>query len=114
MKGRVEAGDLQHVRLPLQDRADRGEVVGLVQGRERRRTFEPVEHRLVDHNRLAIVRPAMHDAMADRGRQLPADLPPQEGDDLVERRGHAVDLRRGPRLIDKVPPSTSAGDRGAA
>ncbi len=44
MEGGVEAGDLQQLRLPLQDRADWRQVVGLVQGGERHETLEPVEH----------------------------------------------------------------------
>ena len=45
VEGRIEAGDLQQVRLPLQDRADRPEVVGLVKGSERTQPLELLEHR---------------------------------------------------------------------
>ena len=46
MKGRVEAGDLRYLRRSLHDRADGGEVVRLMQGRERLEFGEVVEHGL--------------------------------------------------------------------
>ena len=74
VEGRIEAGNLQQVRLPLQDRADWAKIVGLVQRSERNEAFEPIDDRIADDGRLAVVRSAVHDAMADRGRQLSADL----------------------------------------
>ena len=56
---------------------------------------------VTDDGRLAVVRPAVHDAMADRRRQLSADLLAQERNDLVERRRHVAHFPRGPRLIDE-------------
>ena len=44
MEGGVEAGDLQHMRLPLQDRFDGRQVVWLMQWSERDETREPVDH----------------------------------------------------------------------
>ena len=41
----IEAGNLQQVRLSLQDRADRAKVVGLMERCERNETFEPVDDR---------------------------------------------------------------------
>ena len=42
MKGRIEAGNLQQMRLARGDQANEPEVMGLVQRRERRQAFELV------------------------------------------------------------------------
>ena len=44
MEGGVEARDLQHLWLPLQDRFDWRQVVWLMQRGERYETREPVDH----------------------------------------------------------------------
>ena len=104
VEGRIEAGNLQEVGLSLEYRADRRQVIGLVEGGERDEPLEPLEHSPADDGRLAIVGAAVDDAMTDCRRQLPADLPAQEGDDLVEGRRHVAHLRRGPRFIDERLP----------
>ena len=52
----VETGDLRQLRITLAQAADRGEVVGLVQRRERIERFEAIEHGTtpsgVHHRRL--------------------------------------------------------------
>ena len=45
-----------------------------MEGRERNEALEAADDRITDDGRLAVVRPAVHDAMADRRRQLSADL----------------------------------------
>ena len=67
MESGVEAGNLKHARLPLQDRTDWGKVIGLVQRSKRYEAFEPIEDHIADDGRFAIVRSAMYDAVADRG-----------------------------------------------
>ena len=44
MEGGVETRDLQHLRLPLQDRFYGSQVVWLMQWSERYETREPVDH----------------------------------------------------------------------
>ena len=68
MKRRVEAGDLRKLRLSLQQRADRAEIVRLMERRERRESLKPLEHNIVDESRLAEVRAAMHYTMTHRDR----------------------------------------------
>ena len=50
-----------------EERADRREVVRLMQRRERDVALELCDHRPVDHDGTVVVRPAMHDPVADRG-----------------------------------------------
>ena len=72
-----------------------------MQGSERYETFKPVNNFVGDDNWLAIVRSAMHDAVADRRRQTSADLLAQEGYDFVESRRYVAHFRLGPSLLDK-------------
>src|SRR5258707_9738262 len=65
MKGCVEAGDLRHVWGPLQERADRCEIVGLMQGRQRDKALEIGQHLAIDTNGCAIVGAAVDDAVAE-------------------------------------------------
>ena len=68
MECRIEARDLRRPGHALQKRADRREVVGLMQRRERRIAFEPRKNLFVDQDRLIVLRSAMDHAVADGGR----------------------------------------------
>ena len=68
MKSGVEAADLRKAGGAGQQRADRGEVVGLVQRRERDETLEIGEHGRIDQDRPVVARAAMDDPMPDRDR----------------------------------------------
>ena len=76
VEGRVEAGDLRQPRLRLAQRADRGEVVRLVQRGEGDQPLERGEHRLVDQHRPGVLRAAVDHAVAD-GEQRLAREPPR-------------------------------------
>ena len=65
---RVETGNLQHVRQSLAKRADRCQVVGLMQRRQRNERNELIDHFVADHCRPRVLHPAVDDAMADRHR----------------------------------------------
>src|SRR6516225_2240890 len=65
MKCGIEAGNLRQLRATRKQRADRREIVGLVQRRQRNVTFESCQHLLIDEHRPVIVGAAMNDAMAD-------------------------------------------------
>jgi hypothetical protein len=101
VEGSVEAGDLQQMRLPLQNRADRAKIVGLMQGREGYEALEAADNRIVHNGRLTVVRPAMHNAMADGCGQVSAHLLSQERDDFIERRRHLAYFPSRPRVIDE-------------
>src|SRR4029078_11215712 len=90
MEGGIEAGDLQDLRLPLQDGPDWRQIVRLMQRCKRHETREAGEHKFADDRRVAVVRAAVNDTMADNDRQLSADLRSKESDDLVERCRHAI------------------------
>ncbi len=62
----VEAGHLGQIGPGLGQRADGGQVVGLVRGGERFETGQDCQHPLIDHHRLGVDRSAMHHAMTDR------------------------------------------------
>ena len=66
MERGVEAGDLRRRRECLHRRLDAGDVVRLVQRRERDERPQLRERRLVDQHRVGEVGPAMDDAVADR------------------------------------------------
>jgi hypothetical protein len=70
MKGRVEAGYLQELRLACPDGSDRGQVVGLMQRSERGKGVQPLEDHIVNDDGLAVLGAAVHDAMTDRRRQV--------------------------------------------
>ena len=63
VEGGVETCDLKKPRRADADRPDRREIVGLMQRRQRRVAFEMREHRVVDHHRLVVLRPAADDPM---------------------------------------------------
>ena len=111
MEGGVEARDLQHLWLPLQDRFDWRQVVWLMQRGERYETLEPVDHQFADNRRRAVVRPAVNDTVADDDRKFTADLRAQEPDDFVERCRHGIYLRGRPGLIDQQFPFRAFGDQ---
>ena len=51
MKGRIETGNLKQARLTVENDADRGEVVGLVQGCQRSKQLELAQDRSTDDRR---------------------------------------------------------------
>ena len=66
VKGRIEAGDLRQFGKPRAQGADRREVVGLMQRRERPEAREFGEHLFVDHDRPVVLRTAVNNPMTDR------------------------------------------------
>ena len=105
MKRRIEAGDLRKLRLPLPERLIGPRLFGWWSGASGAKACEPLDHGVVDEDRLAVVGTAMHHAMADRDRQA-SDLCAQELHDLSQRRRHIGNVRAGPGLSISVSPST--------
>ena len=100
MKGGIETGHLQRIGKGAMRRAHAGEVMRLVQRRERVQAFEIGECLLVKHDGFAEISAAMHDAMADC---LDCDLAEgclEEFKDDSERRGVIAGLRLAQRLVD--------------
>jgi hypothetical protein len=81
MKGRVEAGHLNHFRSVAQERPDRGQVEGLVQRCKICVTFQARQNILIDPYRPFELRSAVDDAVAD-GKGLDPKLvsQPRAGD----------------------------------
>ena len=71
MKGGVEASDLRQLGRPRQQRADRRQIVRLMERRQRDQALKLVQHIDVDQDRPVIPRTAVHDPMPDRGRLVP-------------------------------------------
>ena len=65
MEGRVEAGDLRYLRRGHHDRTDGGEVMRLMQGRERLEFGEVVEHGLGHPHRRGVVETPVDHAMTE-------------------------------------------------
>ena len=68
VKGRVEAGDLRQRRKSGKQSADRRQIVGLMQRRERREALQTRDHAVVDQHGPVVIRTAMHDPVADGER----------------------------------------------
>ncbi len=68
MKGGVKTGNLRNIRGNSSNCADRGDVVRLMQRRERHERFKRGEDRVVDQNRGRVMQPAVHHAVADTGK----------------------------------------------
>ena len=66
MEGGVEAGDLRRRRECLHRRLDAGDIVRLVERRERNERAQVGERCFVDQDRRGVVWPSMDDAMANR------------------------------------------------
>ena len=87
----IEAGDLRQVGLDRGDRADAGEIVRLMQRRERAERLEPGEHRGIDAHRRRVVDAAVHHPVADAEQRRVAEMLAQPAAE------HAKELGRGPR-----------------
>ena len=105
MEAGVEAGDLRHAGQALGHRLDRGEVVRLMQRRERNQGAQIVEHFRRDDDRAARSRAAVHDPMAD-AEHARAAVP------AAQPVGQRVERGRGRRR--RCLSSVSLGDDGAA
>ena len=84
MEGRVETGDLLHMRPRLARRLDAGNVVRLMQRRERDQAAQIVQHLIRNDGRRGIAQTAMHHAVPGRhhlrigeSRTAPGEYPPQ-------------------------------------
>ena len=111
VEGGIEAGDLRNRRKRFHRRLDSGDVVRLVERRKRNEGAQFHERSLIDQDRLGIIRPAVDDAMADRGnrRIVPRVLEPfQNG----AHRRHMIDT--GPRLVEPECALLTRGCRDAA
>ena len=96
----VEAGDLRQLRRALQQRADRREVVRLVQRRERHELLELRHDRGVDADRRGVVGAAVDDAMADRGEPVVRAVRRLQPVEDVRERAVVAELRaRLPALL---------------
>ena len=69
MEGSVEAGNLRQLRTPLQQCADRRQVVRLMQRCQRNVLLKIRHDRFVDDDRPVIFRPAMNDPVTN-GQQV--------------------------------------------
>ena len=84
VKCSIEARDLRQVRRAGEQRPDRGEVVGLVQGREGNVLLERGEHRRVDADGLGELETPVHHAVADGYQSVQGELLAQERHQVVE------------------------------
>ena len=78
MKRRIKAGDLRNMRSRIEDCADRGQVMGLMQRRQRLQLCQRLQHVTIQANWGVEFHSAMDDAVSDprdRGAREPG-LPP--------------------------------------
>ena len=59
----IEAGDLRQSRVARAQLADRRQIVGLMQRRQRRIALQTRQHLIVDQHRTVVVGAAMDDTM---------------------------------------------------
>ena len=76
----IEAGDLRQRREILRQGFDRSEIMRLMQRRQRYVALQARHDGLIDQHRLGMIRPTMHDAMADRNRVDLKLTQPRAGD----------------------------------
>ena len=102
MERRIEARDLGHARQARQHRADRREVVRLVQRRERHVLIEALQHGDVDGGRRHELEAAVHDAMSDAHDACRTEFRLDHREQAIERVrvGHRT---RSERRIDERP-----------
>lgn len=72
MEGGIEAGDLRHFRQQGLQGTDAGDVVRLVQGRQRNETVQVFQYLTVNNGRLRVKIAAMDDTMANGDDFQPA------------------------------------------
>ena len=93
MEGCVEAGNLRNLRRGLHDRANRREVVRLMQGRERFEFREIIEHGLCHAHRRGIVEAAMDNTVTESDHRFPFEQCAPSCDDLA-RGGSMIEALR--------------------
>ena len=71
VEGGVEAGNVRHAGKGIDRGAHTGEVVRLMQRRERRQTREILHHLFGQAHRRGVADPAMHDTVANRDNFKP-------------------------------------------
>ena len=102
VEGGIEAGDLRQLGLDRGDRADAGEIVRLMQRRQRAERLEPGEHRRIDAHRRRVVDAAMHHPVADaEQRRSVAEVLAQPAADHAEELGVARAAIVGPAPVDE-------------
>ena len=84
MERRVEAGDLRQFRPPLEQHPDRGQVVRLVQRRERRQRAESLHDVAIHQDRLRERGAAVDDAMAHPGQPMFGHLAAEKAGQVLE------------------------------
>jgi hypothetical protein len=102
MERRVEAGDLRQVGVDRGDRADAGEIVRLMERRQRAERLQPGEHGRIDAHRCRIVDAAMHHAVADAEQPGLAEKLPQPAPEHPERPIMVERPVRRPAFVDKA------------
>ena len=106
----VEAGHLRQVGLDRGDRADAGEIVRLMQRRERTERLQLGEHRRTDAHRRHEVDTAMHHPVTDAEQRRPiAEMLAQPAADHAEELAMTRAALVGPAPIDQHP---AVGVRG--
>src|SRR4051812_6532634 len=88
----VEAGALRYVRQPLGARRDGGQVVRLMERRQRHERLQIVEHRWRDDNRCGVARAAVDDAVADAEHSRAVKARAQPRREKLQRRGDIANL----------------------
>jgi hypothetical protein len=101
VKSGIETSDLRQIWVTLPSRADRRQIIGLMERGERSESLELVENDFVDESWFTIVQPSVYHTMPDGGRQCLADLGLEKLYDSVQRFAQAIDLGCGPSLINK-------------
>jgi hypothetical protein len=98
MEAGVEAGHLRHGGEQLVHHVDRGEVVGLMERCQRDERPQVVQHLRCDDAGTGVLRPAVHDAVADAEHARSAVAGAEPSGEHVER-GATVGDRRGELLV---------------
>lgn len=114
MERGVEAGDLRQPGQRRRDRPDAGEVVRLMERRQRAERVEPGEHRIVDPNRRAEIGAAVDHPVTDPEQAAVAEelaYPLAEDPEVALVTGLPI---VGPALLGEHPARGIPGDEAGA
>ena len=85
MERRVEARDLRELWRALEQRSDRGQIVRLVQRRQRDELLQRLQHTGIHADRRGVLQPAVNDPVTDPDQTVADELLAEEAPQMLHR-----------------------------
>ena len=96
---RVEADHLRKLRRALEQCRDRGQAVGLVQGRQRDQLLQGLEHARIHADRRGVVEATVDDPVTDADQSVTGEVLAEEPHEVLYRVIVAESHLLAPRLL---------------